>query len=222
MLLVQCRQRKGELLHYINPSLHIENCHEKVLALIPKEKQHVLTNFLAQADDFGDRAAPEANAYEFQSGGVVEMLEKLADKFQDERNDLMKAETNSKHAYDMLMQDLAAQIEHNTQAREEKSAARAAKLQRASDAKGDRIHTTATRDADPKFLGDLNATCAQKGTDFESSQLLEGMAAKGKEEKHAEQVQFAAFKQFCDDTSVEKQRAIKEVGLFVDSIRAVE
>jgi hypothetical protein len=53
-------------------------------------------------------------------------------------------------------------------------------------------------------------------------QLLEGMAAKGKEEKHAEQVQFAAFKQFCDDTSVEKQRAIKEVGLFVDSIRAVE
>jgi len=41
-------------------------------------------------------------------------------------------------------------------------------------------------------------------------QLLQGMAEKGKEEKHAEQVQFAAYKQFCDDTTVEKQRAIKE------------
>ena len=30
----------------------------------------------------------------------------------------------------------------------------------------------------------------------------------GKEEKHAEQVQFAAYKQFCDDTSVEKARAV--------------
>eukprot|EP00445_Apocalathium_hangoei_P043744 CAMPEP_0203972164 /NCGR_PEP_ID=MMETSP0359-20131031/98893_1 /ASSEMBLY_ACC=CAM_ASM_000338 /TAXON_ID=268821 /ORGANISM="Scrippsiella Hangoei, Strain SHTV-5" /LENGTH=61 /DNA_ID=CAMNT_0050910233 /DNA_START=73 /DNA_END=254 /DNA_ORIENTATION=+ len=32
-------------------------------------------------------------------------------------------------------------------------------------------------------------------------QLLQNMLTKGQEEKHAEQVQFAAFKQFCDDTS---------------------
>jgi len=38
--------------------------------------------------------------------------------------------------------------------------------------------------------------------------LLEGMSAKGKAEKHDEQVQFAAYKQFCDDTTVEKKRAI--------------
>ena len=41
-------------------------------------------------------------------------------------------------------------------------------------------------------------------------QLLQGMAEKGKKEKHEEQVQFAAYKQFCDDTTTEKQRAIKE------------
>jgi hypothetical protein len=29
-------------------------------------------------------------------------------------------------------------------------------------------------------------------------QLMEGMLAKGKQEKHDEQVQFAAYKQFCD------------------------
>merc|ERR1719301_155060 len=33
------------------------------------------------------------------------------------------------------------------------------------------------------------------------------MVEKGKKEKHEEQVQFAAYKQFCDDTTVEKQRA---------------
>jgi len=39
---------------------------------------------------------------------------------------------------------------------------------------------------------------------------LSGMLEKGKAEKHYEQVQFAAFKQFCDDTTVEKKRAIAE------------
>ena len=31
------------------------------------------------------------------------------------------------------------------------------------------------------------------------------MAEKGKKEKHEEQVQFAAYKQFCDDTTEEKK-----------------
>jgi hypothetical protein len=35
-------------------------------------------------------------------------------------------------------------------------------------------------------------------------QMLQGMTEKGKTEKHAEQVQFAAYKQFCDDTNEEK------------------
>merc|ERR1719356_541882 len=40
--------------------------------------------------------------------------------------------------------------------------------------------------------------------------LLNEMLTKGKAEKHNEQVQFATYKQFCDDTSVEKTRRIKE------------
>ena len=41
-------------------------------------------------------------------------------------------------------------------------------------------------------------------------ELMNGMLAKGEKEKHEEQVQFAAYKQFCDDTAVEKKRAISE------------
>merc|ERR1719197_1080066 len=51
-------------------------------------------------------------------------------------------------------------------------------------------------------------------------QLMQGMLAKGKEEKHAEQVQFAAYKQFCDDTTVEKQRAIKENTALMEQLTA--
>ena len=50
-------------------------------------------------------------------------------------------------------------------------------------------------------------------------QLMEGMATKGKEEKHAEQVQFAAYKQFCDDTTVEKTRLIKEAAEKIEVLR---
>merc|ERR1719413_141493 len=51
-------------------------------------------------------------------------------------------------------------------------------------------------------------------------QLLEGMLAKGKSEKHDEQVQFAAYKQFCDDTSVEKTRAISEANEAIEVQKA--
>merc|ERR1719161_2864382 len=51
-------------------------------------------------------------------------------------------------------------------------------------------------------------------------QLLEGMLEKGKKEKHGEQVQFAAYKQFCDDTTVEKTRAIAEAEETIGVLKA--
>merc|ERR1719356_837257 len=51
-------------------------------------------------------------------------------------------------------------------------------------------------------------------------QLMEGMLEKGKKEKHDEQVQFAAYKQFCDDTSVEKKRAIEEADQQIEVLKA--
>merc|ERR1740133_701760 len=51
-------------------------------------------------------------------------------------------------------------------------------------------------------------------------QLLNGMVEKGKKEKHEEQVQFQAYKQFCDDTTVEKQRSIKEANEMIEILQA--
>merc|ERR1719191_2009535 len=51
-------------------------------------------------------------------------------------------------------------------------------------------------------------------------ELLSGMVEKGKKEKHDEQVTFAEYKQFCDDTSVEKTRAIAEANEQIDKLTA--
>jgi len=50
--------------------------------------------------------------------------------------------------------------------------------------------------------------------------LMEGMLEKGKKEKHDEQVQFASYKQFCDDTTTEKTRAIAEAAQAIDTLKA--
>merc|ERR1719282_1425801 len=146
------------------------------ISLIPADAKRTINAFLQQDPEVAaeglEVSAPEAYGYEFQSHGVIEMLEKLLDKFISERTDLEKTEKNSKHAYDMLMQDLAAQIEQATQDREEKAELKAKKLQAKADATGDLEDTTSTRDADQKYLDDLTATCEQKATDFESRQQL--------------------------------------------------
>jgi len=144
----------------------------KSLSLIPEEAKKTIDAFFQQDPEGLAVSAPEANAYEFQSSGVIEMLEKLLDKFIDERTTLEKEEMNSKHAYDMLMQDLNAQIAQATQDRDEKAETKAKKLQAKADAEGDLKDTTTTRDADVKYLADLTAECEQKASDFESRQQL--------------------------------------------------
>merc|ERR1712118_267843 len=120
--------------------------------MIPREMQEKVESFL-QAQDSDDQSQaseqPEANAYEFQSSGIVDMLTKLASKFEDERTDLEKEETNARQAFEMLTQDLKAQLEMATAARTEKSEAKAKALQNSADAKGDLGDTTSTRDEDP-------------------------------------------------------------------------
>merc|ERR1712060_1040463 len=145
----------------------------KDLSLIPKEAKKTIEAFLAQDPAEGLAvSAPEAAGYEFQSQGVIEMLEKLLDKFIDERTVLEKEEMNSKHTYDMLIQDLTAQTDQAKQDRTEKAETKAKKLQAKADAEGDLKDTTTTRDADQKYLDDLTATCEQKASDFESRQQL--------------------------------------------------
>merc|ERR1719253_2042941 len=135
----------------------------------------MIASFLATDGEIADPldvSAPQANAYEFQSGGVVDMLEKLQDKFQDERNQLEKEEMNAKHAFEMSMQDLVGQIEGATQVRDRHVGNKAQLRQNASEAKAELADTQSSRAEDSKYLEELNAQCHQKSDDFEARQQL--------------------------------------------------
>merc|ERR1719473_1413081 len=143
--------------------------------IIPAETQQKIQSFI-QAQDTDDQnlanEAPEANAYEFASSGIVDMLAKLSSKFEDERTDLEKEETNARQAFEMLTQDLKANLGMATSARTEKSEAKAKALQNAADAKGNLQDTTSTRDEDSKYLSDLTANCEAKSSAFAERQQL--------------------------------------------------
>eukprot|EP00403_Amphidinium_massartii_P037506 CAMPEP_0178435240 /NCGR_PEP_ID=MMETSP0689_2-20121128/33828_1 /TAXON_ID=160604 /ORGANISM="Amphidinium massartii, Strain CS-259" /LENGTH=422 /DNA_ID=CAMNT_0020057311 /DNA_START=85 /DNA_END=1349 /DNA_ORIENTATION=- len=146
------------------------------ISLIPAEAKKAITAFLAQdpeepADELAV-TAPEANAYEFQSNHIIEILEKLHDKFMTERTELQKSEANAQHNYDMLKQDMEASIAQGTKDRTEKTESRAQTLQQKADDEGTLTDTTTTMEDDQKYLAELTATCEQKATDFESRQQL--------------------------------------------------
>jgi len=146
-----------------------------LLSHVPASAKRVITAFLAQdsnTEGFMDYQAPESAAYEFQSGGIIDMLEKLRTKFGDELAQLEKEESNAQHAYKMLAQDLTNQIDNATNSRNEKASAKASAEQALAEAKADLQETTASRDADQKYLDETNAICAQKTSEYEARQQL--------------------------------------------------
>merc|ERR1719487_1642275 len=105
---------------------------------------------------------PAANAREFASQGLVDMLEKLKIKFSDEQTELEKEEVAAKQAFELLSQDLKTYVETATKARIEKSEEKSAALEAAGEAKSDVADTTTSRDTDSTYLSDMTATCGQK------------------------------------------------------------
>merc|ERR1719326_1808994 len=77
------------------------------------------------------------------------------------------------------------------------------------------IFTLACAPAAAKSTSDAKVTPVQKVLE-----LMSGMLEKGKKEKHDEQVQFAAYKQFCDDTTTEKQTAIADAEEKIEVLKA--
>merc|ERR1719498_485681 len=119
---------------------------QKVVELkrVPGQVRHALSAFL-QTSSSTEASAPEANAYEFQSGSVVDMLEKLRLKFQDERLALEKAEMAAKANYQVLAQKLTASIADGKKRAADRTATKAARLEDAAKAKGDLAMTKNAR-----------------------------------------------------------------------------
>jgi len=116
--------------------------------------------------------APEANAYEFQSGGVVDMLEKLKADFSSKKAELETEELKTQHAYEAMMQQLADNIELASNEISKKSEERGATAKLKAETEADKATTTADLEADQKYLDDMTALCSVKSSDFEARSAL--------------------------------------------------
>merc|ERR1719316_1115659 len=85
----------------------------------------------------GEAGAPAVAAYEFQSGGIIEMLEGLLKKFKEELADVEAAETSRVQNYDMNMIQLNDLITHSKADREAKAETKTNTAAESAKAKGD-------------------------------------------------------------------------------------
>merc|ERR1719409_2364242 len=132
---------------------------------VPEKAKRLIQSYL-------QTSAPEADAYEFQSEGVIQMFDDLEHKMADERSDGQETEMNQKHSYDMLMQDLVNRLDRTKDERERDAAEKAKKQQALADAKGEKADTEATLAEDEKYLAELRQMCKTKTEEFESRQEL--------------------------------------------------
>jgi len=116
--------------------------------------------------------AQQPDAYESHSGGILETLEQLQTKFRDQKAQAETEESNAKHAFEMLTQELTAQLEQADTDKTQKLEFRSNKMEAEATAKADLQDTTATRDEDRKYLSDTMATCQHKASAFEKRQQL--------------------------------------------------
>jgi len=145
-------------------------------ARVPESAKRVIASFLATdaevAQDPLGVSAPEANAYEFQSGGVVDMLQNLKDKFEDEVRTLEKEEMQAQHAYELMSQELTENIKQAESEMSAKAKIKAEREEAGAQATGDLSDTTAAHKEDSAYLSSLNAQCTEKSSDFEKRQQL--------------------------------------------------
>merc|ERR1719298_61685 len=97
------------------------------LKTVPDATKKVINAFLEQDPDMeANQNMVDANTpvYEPKSGEIIKMLEKLKDKFGDEKATLEREEVAATAAHDMLVQNLKGQISSAKEAVETKTTAR--------------------------------------------------------------------------------------------------
>merc|ERR1719264_1213220 len=116
--------------------------------------------------------APAVDAYEFQSQGIIEMLEGLEKKFKKELADVEEDEANQAHYYELEMIHLTDTITKSTEDSEEKTVVKAKTAASPAKAKGDLADTKKELAADKELKADIEATFAAKSATYEQNQKV--------------------------------------------------
>lgn len=116
--------------------------------------------------------APAVAGYDFQSGGILEMLGGLLKKFKEELEEVQTEESNKAHYYSLEMIHLSDTIAQSKADREEKQSLKGKTAAASAKAKGDLAETKEELAADQKFLADMKATYTTKKATYEENQQV--------------------------------------------------
>merc|ERR1719262_1700956 len=132
--------------------------------------RRVLAAFLQETQQEGARGGPAVAAYEFQSGGIVELLEKFLKKFQGELDEVETEESNQAKNFDLEKINLSNTIDYLKKEIEEKSVTKAKRSKESAQAKSNLASTKKELAEDEKTLADMKATYAAKSDQFKANQ----------------------------------------------------
>jgi len=118
------------------------------------------------------QAKAEPAGYEFQSGGVIDMLKNLKTQFTTEKTNLEKEELNAQSAYDAMMQQLTDNASGANTELDRKNTLLTKTQQEEADKTGDLSSTNKELEEDSTYLKDTKEMCLLKRSDFDSRQKL--------------------------------------------------
>merc|ERR1719203_2586785 len=135
-----------------------------------KQKLTALVQASQTADSEEDPSgAPAATVYKSHSTEILDLLEDLKEKAEEDLAALRKAETNAKHNYEMLKQSLTdANNNDNKDMSDEKAAKEAAEEEKAADTKDLEMTVKALADAN-SVLESIKSDCMQVAADHEAT-----------------------------------------------------
>jgi len=122
----------------------------------------------SESDD-AELGAPAGAVYKTHSTSIFDVLEDMKEKAEGQLADLRKAESGSKHNYEMLKQSLTDQIEADTKDMEEEKAKKAATEEAKATAEGDLAETDKELAGDKDSLATAQSTCMQVAADHEAT-----------------------------------------------------
>jgi len=133
-----------------------------------QEKLTALVQQNSEADD-EEPGAPAAAVYKTHSTSIFDVLEDMKEKAEGQLDELRKAESNTKHQYNMLKQSLTDEIEADTKDMDEEKSLKAATEEQKAVAEGDLAETVKELKKDKESLEEASTTCMQVAADHEAT-----------------------------------------------------
>jgi predicted nucleic acid-binding Zn-ribbon protein len=121
-----------------------------------------------ESDD-EELGAPAAAVYKSHSSSIFDVLEDMKEKAEGQLAELRKAESATKHNYNMLKQSLDDQMEADSKDMDEEKSLKASTEENKAVAEGDLADTTKGLAEDKKALATASSTCMTVAADHEAT-----------------------------------------------------